>query len=234
MARYWMGFVFECVDAIFQSQKWDSYDAVGKQEISILTARVGESRSTEPHVSVLNVSPILFYWICNLKLFGLLIMFDVNNFNKMESRLTSYQNAVQESDSEIEICKMLKINVTVSVLLTHFSNPLHVNDTLASIESWAIISDDWTSLIRVCQPCQVSFVLYEQARWCRPGLTRWIMSEFMNGNDADYNAAQSSAVLSLWHFSFFSFITAEISCDSQTKKNSPAPMMSCRIRRSSE
>lgn len=62
-------------------------------------------------------------------------MFDVNNFNKMESRLTSYQNAVQESDSEIEICKMLKINVTVSVLLTHFSNPLHVNDTLASSES---------------------------------------------------------------------------------------------------
>lgn len=142
MTRYWMGFVFECVDAIFQSQQWDSYDAVRKQEISILTARVSESRSTEPHVSVLNVSPILFYRICNLKLFGLLIMFDVSNFNKMESRLTSYQNAVQESDSEIEICKMLKINVTVSVLLTHFSNPLHVNDTLASSESWAIISDD--------------------------------------------------------------------------------------------
>lgn len=161
-------------------------------------------------------------------------MFYVSNFNKMESRLTSYQNALQESDSEIEICKMLKINVTVSVLLTHFSNPLHVNDTLASSESWAIISDDWTSLIRVCQPRRVSFVLYEQARWCRPGLTRWIMSEFMNGNDADYNAAQSSAVLFLWHFSHSSPQRFLVTLKHKKKKNSPAPLMSCRIRRSSE
>lgn len=128
--------------------------------------------------------------------------------------------------SESEIYEMSEING--GGLLTHFSNPLHVNDTLAGAE-WSLVTGELSFFVSPKRLSHVSFLSKVSLSWpdnSSPVKIEKKVSEFTNIMIADYvRAAQSSSFPA-------PFITEddEISSEFETLQC----FLSCRIRCSSE